>query len=84
MTKLGLVSNSIMVINPSLLFVHLTVLQFIENFTDEQDFLWDRQRPVNNERVEEIREHLDDKPEASKTCNQIVTFGLVNNKDPYY
>jgi hypothetical protein len=81
-TRLHKCSDKVINVNSSILFAYITVDKYIEEFGDVEKFIWDRQRPIDKQRVIEMRDYFDNKKDFLKQTNQIVTFAMVGNEDP--
>lgn len=81
-TSLGRQAEHVMPVSSKHLHVLITVGKFIKNWPDLTQFLWEKQRDINHERVDEIITYLDSKPVDTQAVNQCITIALVNNKEP--
>lgn len=81
-TTLGRQAEYVIPVSAKHLHVLITVGNFIKKWPDPAEFLWEKQRNINQERVDEIITYLDSKTADTQVVNQCITIALVNNEEP--
>lgn len=81
-SELGQISDYFIPVSKSHMHALVRAGNFIKKFKSIDNFLWDKQREIDIDRVNSIIEYLDGKPVGLRASNQCVTIATVKGDDP--
>lgn len=80
--RIGSISESIISISERHILCHVKVGSYNNKFGDLKELLWDKQRSINSDQVNEIINYVDQKSMETKSVNQFVFIATINGLDP--